>query len=266
MSDRFKPLSAQKLIRSRLKGTAQHIALALAGMTPPSGRLAITQTDLCSVVGVTDKTLRIALRLVEASGLLTVRRTLGASVYRWMPTAYADLKRSVLGPESDTSGEGAGSADGGSVAPSVVRRVVLDQYLRRREERYRIPASIPARIGQASWPALEARFVLLAQLAQRDGETVELALERVVRVGLGQWFARPGHNDFLVRQRHPLDRLVDDLDWLTGELRLASRREAKAPQGPEQSPPRPQTSKELTGEEKAEIARLKARMGIKTAA
>jgi hypothetical protein len=180
--------------------------------------------------------------------------------------AYAELKRSVLGPESDTSGEGAGSADGGSVAPSVVRRVVLEHYLRRREERYRIPASIPVRIGQAAWPALEARFVLLAQLAQRDGETVEFALERVVRVGLGQWFARPGHNDFLVRQRHPLDRLVDDLDWLTGELRLTARREAKAPQGPEQSSPRPQPSKELTGEEKAEIALLKAQLGIKTAA
>jgi hypothetical protein len=43
MSDRFRPLSAQKLIRAQLKGTAQHVALVLAGMTPPTGRLAITQ-------------------------------------------------------------------------------------------------------------------------------------------------------------------------------------------------------------------------------
>lgn len=99
-----------------------------------------------------------------------------------------------------------------------------------RAERYGIPASASS-CSRAAAAAIGERFAHLARLASREGETFEAVVDRVARAGVAKWFGRPGHNDFLKRNNHPLERLGEagDLDFVTAELGLHRHKPAAAP-------------------------------------
>jgi hypothetical protein len=74
--------------------------------------------------------------------------------------------------------------------------------------------------------AYAERFAHLARAGQGADESLPDAYERLVWRGLTIWLKRDGGKrpdesvGFLVRHGHPLDRLADDLDWVTAQLKV----------------------------------------------
>ena len=110
--------------------------------------------------------------------------------------------------------------------------VALRHYLKAREYRHHIPAAFGYRDAHlVDWQALSEWLQRIVSLAQRPGEEWGEALERVCERVFAVWLARNGNGDstWLRDAKHPLARVVRDLDWIAGELRLtraASNRSA----------------------------------------
>lgn len=137
----------------------------------------------------------------------------------------------------------AGAQCGSDDAPEPTDRAVAFEAVRRhhgqlRAERYGIPPAASSCSATAA-ASIGERFAHLAHQAQRDGETFEAAADRVAKRGVAVWFTREGHNGFLKRNNHPLERLGEgaDLDWVTAELGL-HRAPKPQPRPPVESPPR----------------------------
>ena len=104
---------------------------------------------------------------------------------------------------------------------------MLRHYLAARERRHHIPADLGYRDAHlADWQAIGEWLQRIVSLAQRPGEDWGEALERVCERVFAVWLARNGNGDstWLRDAKHPLERVVRDLDWIAGELRLTLRR------------------------------------------
>ncbi len=225
-SGRFRPLSAMPLIRRKLRGNiaAMLVAKTLAQMTRAErGQVEVTLSDLARELGISTVTLGRAITKIEEAGLLTkVRRGSVANVYRWTEAAYTNAY--VGGkPEkwytNDESTQGASVDAAEATDAQVALEAVRRHHGAARAERYGIPAAASS-CSRAASAAIGERFAHLARQAQRDDEPFDAAADRVARRGVAVWLGRKGHNDFLLRNRHPLERMADpgDLDWVTGEL------------------------------------------------
>lgn len=96
MSERFKPLTAQRAVRSVVKGSSRLVGYELALMTPPTGQLEVTLEDLRAELGVAVHTLIKALRELQQAGLIRSRRRGSvANVYTWTDAARTPSRRSL---------------------------------------------------------------------------------------------------------------------------------------------------------------------------
>lgn len=93
MSHRFRPLSAMRLVRARLRGSAQHVAMVMCAMTrAEKGEVAATLAQLTKETGWSTDTVMSAIDKMVAAGLIQkIRRGSVANVYRWTEAAYQDL-------------------------------------------------------------------------------------------------------------------------------------------------------------------------------
>ena len=87
---------------------------------------------------------------------------------------------------------------------------------------------------RVQWRPLCVAMLRWVEVYQAEGEQWEEALERVCRAAVRAWLSRPGRDRWLIEHRHPLERMVNDLDWVAGELKL--KRHRKAPQAGAEQP------------------------------
>lgn len=245
-SDQFKALTAMRLARrvllqyvdaspERCKGIYIVGMLGICDemilMTPSWGRFEATLADLTKTTRASEVTLRNAIRVMVDAGVVKVRRRGSvANVYAWTELLYR--RRSDPGtPVPDHQTEGAPTSPP-ILHSTTVRRVVLAHYLDARERRYLIPAAAGYhRLSEETWQAIELRFALLASL-ECAGEDAGAVLDRLVVQAMGLWFARKGRGNstWLRDNKHPLERLAEDLDWLTEKLRSPANANRPVPQ------------------------------------
>lgn len=224
MSERFKPLSAQRAVQAAISGDAmaRYVGLELVLLTPPSGRVEVTVLGLAGLLSVSKKTVIRSLRALETAGLLKSRRRGSvANVYTWTDAAQAPRRRSLL---SGAAGAPEGGGDGAAQVAERMRaahRVLLGCYVEERARAYGLdPALGYADEHRVQWRPLCVAVLRWVEVYQAEGEQWADALERVCRAAVRAWLSRPGRDRWLIEHRHPLERMATDLDWVAGEMKL----------------------------------------------
>ncbi len=140
--------------------------------------------------------------------------------------------------------------------------MALRHYLAARERRHHIPADFGYRdVHLVDWEALAGWLERLVELAQRPGEDWWEALERLCERVFAVWLARNGNGEstWLRDAKHPLERVLRDLDWIAGELKLAKLGAARqetagaAPEGPSRAALLRDVAAKVQGVEPAEF-------------
>lgn len=230
MSDRFKPLTAQRAVKRAVRGSARLVGFELALMTPPVGRVEATLEQLQAEIGVGVNTLIKALRELEQAGLIRSRRRGSvANVYTWTEAARTS-HRAAGAPE--------GGGDGAAQVAERMRaahRVLLGCYVEERARAYGLdPALGYADEHRVQWRPLCVAVLRWVEVYQAEGEQWADALERVCRAAVRAWLLRPGRDRWLIEHRHPLERMATDLDWVAGEMKLKRHKPTPKPTEHEQ--------------------------------
>lgn len=199
-----------------VKGNALFVGMALAHRTPSTGLVEMLRPDLCALVGKSREPVRAALKELAELGFLAIRRRGSVpDVFTWKESAYKDPRISLLAHNAPCAPEGEVDAH-----QRTARDAAWKHWLVERELKHKIPATVgwgqQRRLSEQEWCALAQRILLLAQKSQRAVEPIEVAIERAAGVALRYWVReRRGNRDFLVTERHPLWRLLQDLDDVT---------------------------------------------------
>lgn len=94
----FLPLRAWRVIKGKLTGLPQHIAWALASITPRDGKLFVSNRKLADVTGHSESTAGRAMREIEKAGLIMRRQGRDGWHVTWGKSAY--LAPDVAGPHA----------------------------------------------------------------------------------------------------------------------------------------------------------------------
>lgn len=198
-----------RLIQARFKGTVQHVALQLARHTQRDGVSHMTARLMTTITGYHRETCRSALAEIAASGLVVAKKTRDGYVYQWSREAYTGA-----GVTSRT-GNTCSTASWQDLAAPDVDGVILAAWQTLHKDRYKTPLNLPAarrrsRLTADQQVELRENLQWLAESRQCEGEAPGDALQRSAADVMAAWFERPGRENWLRDNKHPLARLCED--------------------------------------------------------
>lgn len=204
----FLPMRAQKAIRKLASGNAQHVGLYLSGITPRDGKTFVVQKVLAADTGRHHSTIKAAIKELFALGILSkAKRTMGGFDIVWGKVAYGLTDAAAVGQRAEKM-----CSSPVKEIRDALRLDLRPAYCARVVARY--PEDLAAGSPDVRKLALLTNtgeslildnlvFLAISQNVIPTGQIVDKTLER--------WMKRNGDGNFLVKNRHPLQRFSEDV-------------------------------------------------------
>lgn len=214
----FLPWRAARSICKLTRGNTQHIALILAMKTPRDGKWFVVQKDFAAEIGRGAGTVRAAIKeLLECNLLIKGKRTMGGFDIVWGKVAYGMTEGKEVNERSLTRRENTFSdvKEIRDALRSDLRPVYAACLVARH------PNDVAPNSPELRKLALLSDYhehQIIDNLVFFAISQKEIPVNQIAKVVIDEYMLLKGTNNFLVKARHPLRCLAEDIGRIVCRL------------------------------------------------